>query len=102
MKVLSTGGMMREGATTGASTVVVATETGILHRLRKENPDKEFVALKESAECGYMKTITPEKLLRTLHEGVFEVTVDERTAGRARSAIERMLEIVPAPAAALA
>jgi quinolinate synthase len=98
-KILSTGGMIREARASEANRFVVATETGILHRLRKENPDKEFVALKESAVCEYMKMITPQKLLRSLREGVFEVSVDPEIARRARSAIERMLEVVPAPSA---
>ena len=95
MKILSTGGMITEAQASSASTFVVATETGILHRLRKESPSKVFVPLKESAVCEYMKTITPGKLLRSLRDGVFEVTVDADVASRARRAIERMLAIVP-------
>ena len=98
LKMLSTGGMMREGAASTATRFVVATETGILHRLRQENPEKEFVPLKESAVCEYMKTITPEKLLRSLRDDVFEVTVEPEVADRARLAITRMLEVTPAPA----
>ncbi|MBI4728484.1 MAG: quinolinate synthase NadA [Acidobacteria bacterium] len=95
LKILSTGGMIREAQASSASSFVVATETGILHQLRKRAPGKRFVPLKESAVCEYMKTITPEKLLRSLREGVFEVTVDPEIAARARRSIERMLEIVP-------
>jgi quinolinate synthase len=93
MRILSTGGMVREARRSPASRFVVATETGILHRLRKEAPEKEFVALKETAVCEYMKTITPAKLLRSLRDGVEEVTVDPETADRARRSIERMLEV---------
>ncbi len=95
MKILSTGGMVREARASDARRFIVATETGILHRLRKEAPGKHFAPLKETAVCEYMKTITPEKLLRTLREGVFEITVDPEIARSARSAIDRMLEIVP-------
>ena len=98
MKVLSTGGMIREGEATEARKVVVATETGILHRLRKQSPDTEFLPLKESAVCEYMKTITPEKLLRSLRDGVFEIDVDQDVASRARRSIDRMLAVT-APAA---
>ena len=94
MKILSTGGMIREAQGSDAAKFVVATETGILHRLRKESPGKEFVPLKESAVCEYMKMITPAKLLRSLREGVEEVTVDPDISRRARRSIERMLEIV--------
>jgi quinolinate synthase len=100
MKVLSTGGMMREGAGSDASKLVVATETGILHRLRKENPDKEFLPLKETAVCEYMKTITPEKLLRSLRDGVFEIEVDPDVASRARLSIDRMLGVTVTAATA--
>jgi quinolinate synthase len=98
LKMLSTGRMMREGRASDATRFVVATETGILHRLRKENPSKEFVPLKESAVCEYMKTITPAKLLRSLRDGVFEIDVDTEIAFRASRSIERMLEIAPTPA----
>ncbi|MGH2740653.1 MAG: quinolinate synthase NadA, partial [Actinomycetota bacterium] len=97
-KILSTGGMIREAKASKADRFVVATETGILHRLRKENPEKEFVALKEDAVCEYMKTITPAKLVRSLTDGVFEVDVAPEIARRARRSIERMLEIVPSVA----
>lgn len=94
--ILSTGGMTREARESQATRFVVATETGLLHRLRMENPEKEFVPLKESAVCEYMKTITPEKLTRSLRENVFEITIEPEIAERARGSIERMLEILPA------
>jgi quinolinate synthase len=71
----------------------VATETGVLHRLRRENPDKQFVAAAESAECRYMKMITLEKLRDSLRDLQHQVTVPLDTATRARRAIERMLAI---------
>ena len=91
--ILSTGGMIRHGLDRPGGKFIVATETGILHRLRKDNPSAEFLAANEDAVCRYMKTITPEKLLRTLREGVFEVTVPDDVARRARRAIERMIAI---------
>jgi quinolinate synthase len=97
LKMLSTGGMMREGRASDVGRFIVATETGILHRLRKENPGKEFVPLKETAVCEYMKTITPAALLRSLRDGVHEIEVDPEVAHRARRSIQRMLEIAPAP-----
>ena len=77
-----------------ADEFVVATETGILHRLAKEAPDKRFVAMSERAVCRYMKMITLEKLRDSLREMKFVVTVDPATAERARGAIRRMVEIV--------
>jgi quinolinate synthase len=91
--ILSTGGMIRHGNTHPGGKYIVATETGIIHRLRKDNPSAEFLAANEYAVCAYMKTITPAKLLRSLHEGVFRVEVPEDIASKARRSIERMIEI---------
>jgi quinolinate synthase len=97
-KILSTGGMVKESKLSSATKYLVATETGILHQLRKGNPDAEFEAINEYAVCQYMKTITPAKLLRSLRDGVFEVTVPEDIRVRAYRAVERMVEISPASA----
>jgi len=92
-KVLSTGGMAEYAKTTTAARVLVATETGILHQLRKANSTTEFMPVSPRAVCPYMKMITPAKLLRSLQEKVFEVEVDPDTAARARRSVERMIEI---------
>jgi quinolinate synthase len=97
-KILSTGGMVRESKVSSAKKFLVATETGILHQLRKGNPDAEFEAINEYAVCQYMKTITPAKLLRSLQDGVFEVKVPEDIRVRAYRAVERMVEISPTSA----
>ena len=97
-KILSTGGMVKESKVSSAKKFLVATETGILHQLRKGNPDAEFEAINEYAVCQYMKTITPAKLLRSLRDGVFEVTVPEDIRVRAFRAVERMVEISPSSA----
>lgn len=90
-KVLSTGGMLKYAREAQADTFVVATEVGILHRLRKYNPAKTFVAVSEEAVCRYMKMITLEKLYRSLRDEVHEVKVPPEVANRARLAIDRML-----------
>ncbi len=92
--VLGTGGMVRRMQETTAPQVIVATETGMLHRLRKENPKPDLIPANERAVCGYMKMITPEKLLRCLQTGQDEVTVPKDIADKARLAIERMIAIV--------
>ena len=91
--IVSTEQMMRRARTSSAREFVVATETGVLHRLRRENPTKRFFAAAESAECRYMKMITLEKLRDSLRDVKYEVTVPEEIARRARRAIERMLAI---------
>jgi len=91
--VLGTGGMVDRARTSDAKEFIIATETGMLHRLRKENPAAHYIPANERATCGFMKMITPGKLLRCLETGHDEVTVDERVADRARLAIERMIAI---------
>lgn len=91
--LLGTGGMQRRASETSAKQIIVATETGLLHRLRKMNPNKEFIAANEDAVCRYMKMITPANLLASLRDLVYEVTVPRDIADRARIAIERMIAI---------
>jgi len=92
-RILSTEGMIRYARESCSRCFIVATEVGILHRMKKENPEKTFIPVNPDAVCEYMKKITLEKLHRSLSEMVFEVKVSEPTASRARVAIERMLEL---------
>ena len=93
VEILSTEGMMKHVTQSNANQFVVATETGILYRMRQQNPNKTFVAASDKAECQYMKMITPEKVRDSLLEDKYEVTVPKETADKARLAIERMLSI---------
>jgi quinolinate synthase len=92
-RIVSTEQMMARARVSPARRFVVATETGVLHRLRRENPAKEFVAAAESAECRYMKMITLENLRDSLRDLKHRVLVPRETAARARRAIDRMLAI---------
>ncbi len=94
-KVLSTGGMVTEAQNSKNTKFLVATETGILHQLRKAQPDKIFEPIDRAAECRYMKAITPESLLVAVRDGVHEITVPDDIAVRARRAVERMIQIGP-------
>jgi quinolinate synthase len=91
--ILSTEGMMRRAKESTSRDFLIATETGILHRLRKLNPGKAFTPVNENAVCRFMKMITLDKVLRSLEEEVFEVKVPRETADKARTAIQRMIEI---------
>jgi quinolinate synthase len=93
--MLSTGGMLSfaEDRAGGDGTVIVATETGMLHPLRHAAPDVDFVAANEAASCRFMKMITLPKLRDALRYGRYEVKVDAATADRARIPIERMVAI---------
>ncbi len=91
--ILSTEGMVRFAKESPKQRFLVATETGILHRLHKEALGKRFEAVSERAICKYMKMITLEKLRDSLRDWKHVVTVPPETAERARGAIERMLAI---------
>ena len=91
--ILSTGGMMKHAKSSPASEFVIATETGILYRLQKENPNKSFIALRDDMVCQFMKMITLPKLLNSLKNIEFEVKVSKEIAKRARVPIERMLKL---------
>lgn len=89
--VLSTGGMVRFAAETGAKQVVVGTETGLLHRLSNENPDKEFIPLLKRAVCPNMKLINLEKIEWSLEKLQYKVAVTGEEADKAKNAILAML-----------
>ncbi|MDQ1295749.1 MAG: quinolinate synthase [Actinomycetota bacterium] len=93
VKVLSTGQMLEAARTGRAPTVLVATEIGMLHQLRKVAPGTDFRPVNPGAACQYMKMITPEALVRCLREGKDEVEVPGPIARRARRAVERMVAI---------
>jgi len=92
-KILSTSGMITAAKETQAKKVLVATETGMLHQLRKANPLVIFEPVNRAAVCKYMKMNTPEKLLAALRTGKDEVTVPREIADRARLSVERMIAI---------
>jgi quinolinate synthase len=90
-RILSTGGMLAAARSVSSGTVLVATETGMLHQLRRANPAVSWEPANEHAVCRYMKMITLEKLARCLRELVDEVTVEPSVAARARRAVEAMI-----------
>ncbi|MEM2759405.1 MAG: quinolinate synthase NadA [Nitrososphaerales archaeon] len=93
VKFFSTEGMMKYAKSSSADKLVVATETGILYRMQKENPNKTFIPISDKAICKYMKMITLDKVYRSLTEMVYEVKVQRSTAEKAKVAIDRMLAI---------
>jgi quinolinate synthase len=93
VQILSTEGMIKRPALSDADEFIVATEVGILHRLRRENPSKRFFAANERAVCAYMKVTTLPKVRRALTEMTHRITVPAPIANRARRAIERMIAI---------
>jgi quinolinate synthase len=91
-EVASTSGMCRYARRDEVREMVVGTEVGIIHRLRKENPGKRFIPVSEQAICPDMKLITLEKVLRSLEEMSPEVKVPEGIRLRAKAAVDKMLE----------
>ncbi len=91
--VASTEGMVRRAVESPASTFIVATEVGILHRMRQQAPRKQFVAASEHAVCPYMKKITLDKVATCLERMAPRVTVPADVAARARGALDRMVSI---------
>jgi quinolinate synthase len=91
--ILSTEGMIRRPAQSPATEFIIATEVGILHRLRRENPSKTFYPANERAVCAYMKVTTLPKVRDALRFMQHRITVDPDIAQRARRAIERMVAI---------
>ena len=93
VQILSTEGMMNHVSKSDSKQFVVATETGILYRMRQQNPEKTFIPASENAECEYMKMITLDKVYRSLYDEKYEVNVPKKIADKARLSIERMLSI---------
>ena len=93
VSILSTDGMLKFVNKSKSKNFVVATETGILYRMRKDNPGKTFIPASDKAECQYMKMITLEKVYDALINEKYLVTVPKEIADKARLAINRMLEI---------
>jgi quinolinate synthase len=90
---LSTGGMCAYARTSPAKELVIGTETGILHRLRAENPEKTFWPVETQLVCADMKKVTLENLRDCLRDGKEKVVVPPEIAGKARRAIEAMLAV---------
>lgn len=92
-RVLSTSGIAAEAKKTEKGRIIVATEVGMLHRLQKESPEKEFIPACSWCDCAHMKVNNLEKLLWSLEEMQYPVRVDRAVALRAKKAIDRMLDI---------
>ncbi len=93
-EVLSTGQMVRWAREAAVGEVIVGTEVGLIHRLKRENPEKTFIRISSLTTCPNMKRITLEKVVWALEEMWHPVEVPEEIAARAKRAIERMLEVV--------
>jgi quinolinate synthase len=93
VSILSTEGMLNHVNNSKSKNFVVATETGILYKMRQQNPGKTFIPASEKAECQYMKMITLKKVYDALVQEKNQVIVPKEIADKARLAIDRMLAI---------
>jgi quinolinate synthase len=92
--VTSTSGMLRFARASSEKEFIVGTEIGLMHRLRKENPEKTFYPLRKDMVCPNMKKTTLQSILRAFQENTFVVQVPEHIRIPAKRALDRMLEIV--------
>jgi quinolinate synthase len=92
-EVMSTGGMVRYARESKVKEIIIGTETGIIYRLRKENPEKTFYPATDKAICPNMKRITLEKVLWALQEMEHKITVPEDIRIRALSTVEKMIAL---------
>ena len=95
-ELLSTGQMLKFAAESKAKQFIIATETGIIHTLKKQNPEAEFVPASNRAVCHNMKKITLEKIVWALEDMQYKISVPEAIREKAKIALDKMVEILPA------
>jgi quinolinate synthase len=94
-ELLSTGQMLKFVARSEGKRFIVATETGIIHALKKQNPAAEYYPASERAVCPNMKKITLDKVVSSLEDMQYEITVPEQIRTRAKKSLDRMVEVLP-------
>jgi len=94
-QILSTSQMLNFANKNPAKRFIIATEIGIIHPLEKQNPDVQFIAASKRAFCPNMKRITLEKILWSLQDLQYKVTVSEEVRIKAKKALDSMIEVVP-------
>lgn len=95
-ELLSTGQMLKFVNKNTAKRYIIGTEKGIIHTLKKQRPDAEYICPTEKAICPNMKKITIDKVIWSLEQMREVITIDEKIREKAKKALERMVEIVPA------
>ena len=93
MHFLSTEAMINKSKETDSKNLIIATETGVIHKMKKLSPDKNFIPINRSATCKYMKMITLDKVLSALKNEKPEVKVAKDISIKAKTAIDRMVSI---------
>jgi quinolinate synthase len=94
-QLLSTGQMLEFAKKSTAKRFILATETGMIYPLKKQNPEAEFIAASDRAVCPNMKKITLEKVAWSLEDMQYKITVPEKIRIKAKKALDRMVETLP-------
>jgi len=94
-QILSTGQMLKFAKKSTVKRFIIATEIGIIHTLKKQNPQAEFIAANERAICPNMKKITLEKVQWALEDMQYKVTVPDEIRIKAKRSLDRMIEVLP-------
>jgi len=94
-EMLSTSQMLKFAAGSPAKRFIIATEIGIIHALKKQNPQAEFIPASERAICPNMKKITLEKIVWALEDMQYKISIPEAIRERAKKALDKMVEILP-------
>ena len=94
-EMLSTGQMLKFVKNSPDECFIIATELGIIHTLKKENPEKEFIGVSNEIICPNMKKISLESVLWALEDNKYVIKVDQKIAEKAKASLDRMLEVVP-------
>ena len=89
----STSGILRHATQSGKKQFVIATEVGTLHKLQKDNPDKEFIPVSDKIVCGYMKMSTLEAVYEALRDEKYEVKIPAEISERALEPIVKMMNL---------
>ncbi|MHC4741684.1 MAG: quinolinate synthase NadA [Planctomycetota bacterium] len=94
-ELLSTSQMLTFARKSSAKEFIIATEIGILHTLKKQNPDAKFIPASERAVCPNMKKIGLDKIVASLEDMQYEITVSDEMRIRAKRSLDRMIEVLP-------
>jgi len=95
-QLLSTGQMLKFAAKSNVKQFIAATETGIIHSLKKQNPGKEFFTVSRRAICPNMKKITLDKIVASLEDMQYRITIPEPIRVKAKEALDKMVAVLPA------
>ncbi len=94
-EILSTGQMLKFVGKSTAKRFIIATETGMIHPLKKQNPEAEFIPASDRAICPNMKKITLEKIVWSLEDMQYKITVPQEVTIKAKKALDRMVDTLP-------